>query len=241
MVVLGGQRRCSALTRSTYASRQMKLLNLEGQRFERLVVQSRAGSVNGKTTWNCLCDCGKVKITTTSQLRAGKTRSCGCLKLEAVRRPRKHGQAHRGEHTRAYRVWRSLFKRCYDPNSAYYARYGGRGIEVDPRWFEFSNFYMDMGDCLENKSLERVNNNRNYWKGNCIWATQKQQTRNTSANKKVYFQGQYKCISEWAEIYGKSFDLVYQRIVRLGWSPERALTAPARPIRSGPKQNCYEK
>lgn len=97
-----------------------------------------------------------------------------------------------------------------------------------------------MGDCPEDKTLERVNNNRNYWKGNCVWATQKQQTRNTCSNKKVYFQGQYKCIPEWAEIYGRDANLIYQRIVRLGWTPERALTAPVRPIRSGPNRNCHE-
>jgi hypothetical protein len=218
----------------------MKPLNLEGKRFGRLVVQTRAESKNGKTAWRCLCDCGQTKVITGSQLRTGRTRSCGCLALEVLKRPRKHGQSHRGRHTRAYRIWRSLFKRCYSPGFRYYYRYGGRGIEVDPRWFNFLNFYADMGDCPEDKTLERVNNNRNYWKGNCVWATQKQQARNTSSNKTIYFQGQYKCIAEWAEIYNKDASLVYQRIVRLGWAPERALTAPVRPIRSGPKCNCHE-
>jgi hypothetical protein len=218
----------------------MKLLKLEGKRFGKLVVQDRADSKKGKTVWRCLCDCGQVTTVVGYQLTAGKTRSCGCLKLEVLKKPRKHGQSHRGQHTRAYRIWRSLFKRCYNSNSRYYYRYGGRGIEVDPRWFDFVNFYADMGDCPENKTLERVNNSRNYWKGNCVWATQKQQTRNTSANKKVYFQGQWKCITEWAEMYGKNANLIYQRIVRLGWTPERALTAPVRPIRSGPSRNCHE-
>lgn len=32
--------------------------------------------------WNCLCVCGRIKELTTSQLKSGHTRSCGCLLLK---------------------------------------------------------------------------------------------------------------------------------------------------------------
>ena len=33
-------------------------------------------------TWSCLCDCGKLINVTSSNLRSGKTKSCGCLQKE---------------------------------------------------------------------------------------------------------------------------------------------------------------
>lgn len=45
--------------------------------------------------WVCLCSCGKEKTVLQSSLIQGKTKSCGCLLMEAARekglRNRKHG------------------------------------------------------------------------------------------------------------------------------------------------------
>lgn len=56
-----------------------KLIDLTGQRFGRLIVLERAGSLNGQATWKCQCDCGAFVIVRGSQLRAGRSKSCGCL------------------------------------------------------------------------------------------------------------------------------------------------------------------
>jgi len=56
-------------------------IDLTGQRFGKLVVLKRAD--NGKhnqARWLCRCDCGKDKTLTTSSLKSGDTKSCGCLK-----------------------------------------------------------------------------------------------------------------------------------------------------------------
>lgn len=60
--------------------------SLIGHKFGRLTVQEDAGrSSNPKKyrLWKCLCECGGWKITTTSLLRGGKTKSCGCLARES--------------------------------------------------------------------------------------------------------------------------------------------------------------
>lgn len=36
--------------------------------------------VYGSTAWECLCDCGNVKVVRETKLRTGHTKSCGCLK-----------------------------------------------------------------------------------------------------------------------------------------------------------------
>lgn len=56
-------------------------INVQGQRFGKLVVVKSAGSslkAQGRL-WQCKCDCGKFTVTSTSQLRSGGKRSCGCL------------------------------------------------------------------------------------------------------------------------------------------------------------------
>lgn len=64
-----------------------RFIDLAGQRFGRLLVVERAEnrvtpSGGQKAAWRCLCDCGKSCIVVGTQLRAGKTRSCGCLSVE---------------------------------------------------------------------------------------------------------------------------------------------------------------
>lgn len=57
-----------------------------GQRFGRLVIQSKVGlNYRGLLEWKCACDCGGTKIATTSLLRDGKVKSCGCLRRELAR------------------------------------------------------------------------------------------------------------------------------------------------------------
>ena len=56
-------------------------INLEGMKFNRLTVIGPAGT-DGRQhrLWECKCDCGGITFATTSDLRHGHKKSCGCLK-----------------------------------------------------------------------------------------------------------------------------------------------------------------
>lgn len=54
-------------------------IDLTGQRFERLTVLHRAPNHGAVVMWMCRCDCGMEKAIEGHSLRAGLTRSCGCL------------------------------------------------------------------------------------------------------------------------------------------------------------------
>lgn len=58
-----------------------KKLDLIGQRFGRLVVNSVA-TLGGKRAWNCVCDCGNTTVVNTYCLTHGKIQSCGCFRKE---------------------------------------------------------------------------------------------------------------------------------------------------------------
>lgn len=156
------------------------LIDLTGQRFERLAVLGRAkGEFPQKGAyWICLCDCGTVKPVSASALRRGDTRSCGCLAREVAslatkkrnscyRHP-KHGIKSEGK---LYRTWIHILQRCENPCNKAYPRYGGRGIKVCPRWKGsdgLSNFIKDMGEPPSlSHSIDRIDVNGDYEASNC--------------------------------------------------------------------------
>jgi hypothetical protein len=57
-----------------------------GKKFHRLTVVSRAERKwdISQRFWNCVCDCGKEVVTTTSHLTSGHTKSCGCNRVKSL-------------------------------------------------------------------------------------------------------------------------------------------------------------
>lgn len=53
--------------------------DLKGQRFGRLTVKRRIGTIGRRALWRCKCDCGKMTDVRSIDLISGNTKSCGCL------------------------------------------------------------------------------------------------------------------------------------------------------------------
>jgi len=81
-------------------------------------------------------------------------------------------------HQKTYQAWLSLRKRCRSAKG-----YADLDISWDVRWNRYENFLADMGEAPEGKSLDREDGNFGYSKGNCRWATPKEQSRNRSCNQ----------------------------------------------------------
>jgi|SRR5580692_10482292 hypothetical protein len=150
--------------------------NITGLRFGRLIaVEWRGRDARGQSLWLCRCDCGSEKIQRGGDLNYGR-QSCGCIRREKlIAQTTVHGQSK----TPTWQSWKGMLERCYNPRSASYKWYGGRGVGIDdPRWFSFPAFAEDMGEKPPGTSLDRRNNDLGYCKANCRWATPKQQTDN---------------------------------------------------------------
>lgn len=181
-----------------------KLNDLTGMKFGRWTVISLASRGSGRTVakWNVACECGSTSSSLEGgTLRDGKSKSCGCLKDELHT---KHGGAKQSGWTREYRSWMAMKTRCNNPNHRSYHNYGGRGIKVCGRRLKsFNNFLEDMGLRPTPKhSLDRVDNNGNYCKENCRWATYKEQCNNTRKNVWVSAFGETKTVAQWAAEIG---------------------------------------
>ena len=154
-------------------------VDLIGQTFGFLTVVEKSPRNDGDNiTWVCKCHCGVIVTVSTSLLKTGHSRSCGCLQRSIIGNLNKtHGMSK----TPTYISWKSMLTRCYNENILEYKDYGGRGIKVCDRWrYSFENFYIDMGirPGLD-YSLDRKDVNGNYEPNNCRWLDKLSQTRNT--------------------------------------------------------------
>jgi len=65
----------------THIDNPRKAFNLIGEKFgDLIVIKFGKKSSSGVNMWVCKCVCGKETIVRSSDLRSGKTRSCGCLR-----------------------------------------------------------------------------------------------------------------------------------------------------------------
>lgn len=74
------------------AKRAWNFNDLVGQKFNKLTVL-KLQSTENKTIWKCKCDCGNIVYVSSSHLKSGHTKSCGCLKRRYVEREKSCIQA----------------------------------------------------------------------------------------------------------------------------------------------------
>ena len=190
-------------------------IDLTGHRFGRWTVLEFAGKTpGGLVQWKCRCDCGQISTVQAGSLRRGRTKSCGCLKKRlAAASSTTHGMTHHP----LYEVWQGMHQRCRNPNGRSYARYGGRGITVDPRWFDFVAFIADMGERPEGASIERIDNDGPYSPDNCKWATPAEQGANTRQNRLLTANGETHHLREWSRRLQIDNSTLSRRINKIGW------------------------
>lgn len=135
----------------------------------------------------------------------------------------KHGQSK----TKTYQSWYSMKRRC---NASEFTEHE---ILYEPDWEDFENFYRDMGDRPEGKTLCRIDPTKDYEPSNCYWGdypkTRKKPTLNYTYN------GETKHVSEWAKITGIKQATIVYRLVKCGWSVEDALTIPVKKWTAKPR------
>lgn len=201
------------------------LKDKSGQRYGRLTVIRR--TENSKhPKWECVCDCGNIKSIYQSNLISGDAKSCGCYSLEEKI---KNNTTHGLSKTRLFRIYQGMKNRCYNQNIKGYKDYGAKGIIICKDWLDdFVSFYnwSLKNSYADNLTIDRINTNGNYEPNNCRWATMKEQENNRTNNHLITFQNKTQTLSQWADEIKMDMNRLYSRIVKLGWSVEKAITTP---------------
>jgi hypothetical protein len=146
-------RRYEAMAKSNVAqqSKKEQINYAIGKRYGRLTVIKETdahvcpGGRNHRK-FLCLCDCGNTTSVLWQNFRYGTTKSCGCLRKEAV--PPIDHSIHGFCGHPLYGVWQQMKSRCSNPNGNRFKDYGGRGIQVCQEWKESPKVFIEWA--LEN-------------------------------------------------------------------------------------------
>lgn len=144
-----------------------------------------------------------------------------------------HGMSKAG----VFKSWHAMLRRCYNPKDIGFYKYGAVGIRV----CEFiratpANLVLLIGHRPLATTLDRLKGEFGYTCGQCAeclakdhklnvrWATHMEQNHNRKGLRYVEFNGETKCVAEWARISSLSEATLRQRL-RLGWTGDK-LFAP---------------
>jgi len=153
------------------------------------------GVINGRRNVLITCTqdgCINTYAVIYSSLKAGKCKlDCGCKKNTPKIKENKVSNKpvsirnHSLYDDKLYYTWKGMKRRCYSKTHPKYIHYGARGITVCNEWRNsYIQFATDMGAKQHTGlSLDRIDNNKGYYKENCRWATCKEQNNNKRNNK----------------------------------------------------------
>lgn len=171
-----------------------------------LKLVSSESSVNGHTRYLTECQvCTRQKIMLVQNLtkRHGTThKACS--------------QGYRKQYPKLYSAWCKSIDRVTNPKNSRYRDYGGRGLTHGfPLFIDFVDYMLPK--YLEKVSeyssyditLERLDNDLGYVKGNLTWATQREQAMNkrTTVTFKAYAPDGAVYLSKNAQMFAEQFGL----------------------------------
>jgi hypothetical protein len=138
-----------------------------------------------KAKFKCL-RCGRLFTTQINSVKNFNTRSCGCLQKHM------NGLVHSshgyGNHP-LYKKWYNIKSRCYNERDIGFLNYGGRGIRMSEEWVEDPGAFIRYIEGLPNAmmdghTIDRINNDGNYERGNLRWVTMHVQNVNRGLNSR---------------------------------------------------------
>ena len=179
--------------------------------------------------WLCKCACGTTLVKRTADLsKALMCWSCHLRRMRDRNRAFKHTRKHGLSSTLEYKTWVTMRHRCSCTREDHvcFPCYGAKGIKVCPEWGTleggFERFLKYMGTRPADKdSIDRIDSNKNYEPGNVRWATNDEQARNRSNNRKI----SEVILTDAANQAGIKPGTAFSRVSR-GWSADNAVSEP---------------
>ena len=143
---------------------------------------------------------------------------------------------------RAIKIYQNMRQRCYNPKSARYERYGGRGIKICDEWLgkqgkkNFVIWAIENGYCPD-LSIERIDINKDYCPTNCKWIELKEQSKNKCCTHLITHNGKTQCLEEWCRELGLKSKTIFYRVKTKNISFEDAIF-DYQPYKKNDKKCC---
>ena len=101
---------------------------------------------------------------------------------------------------RVYFIWKEIHHRTKCPTCKAYKNYGGRGIKLSEEFdASFEAFYEHIGPPPSRlHSVDRIDNDKGYERGNLRWADKWGQMRNRRCTLLAEYNGKIQCLTDWA-------------------------------------------
>ena len=173
-----------------------KAKEVHGEKYD----YSLACYYNTKTPINIICDVhGTFEQRPNAHLMGKGCKKCGFISTH------NSNITHGFSNHPLFHTWNGIIRRCNNPETINYKDYGGRGIKISQEFlFSFESFadYVSSLPRYKDKerlklSMDRIDNDGNYERGNLRWATQKEQ----NSNRRLYINSKYKGI----KVFGNAF------------------------------------
>lgn len=211
--------------------RNATAVDITGQRCGSLIAVEPTEKRQGSSViWRCKCEaCGREDfLIPVGRFRKGKQKSCGCLTGQSISQTKKvHGMTY----SPTWMSWNAMHQRCSLNRAVLFKNHSAKGISVCDEWSDFMKFYNDMGERPAGMTLDRIDNEKGYFKENCRWATRYQQIINRSCTVYVEIFGINMPRAFWLGLTGTDISTFEQRRER-GWSAALAAFSP-------PKEKKY--
>ena len=210
-----------------------------GQKFGRLTILCDDNDIINNQ-WiairrvKCKCKCWGIKTIRLVSVINNLTKSCWCLADEARIKLK---TTHWLSKTKIWETWMGIKVRCLNKLNYNYKNYWGRWIKVCDEWLKFEWFYKDMWSSYKehikkywekDTSIDRIDNNWNYCKDNCRWATVKEQANNRRNNHLLTYKWKTMNISWWSDFVWIRYWTLANRIINLKWSIEKSIETSVR-------------
>lgn len=220
-----------------------QIKDLSGQRFGRLTALRRLNKKIGTSyAWLCRCDCGKETEVSANALLSGSTKSCGCGKIDALKknakdiRGQRFGRLLAVEPTERRKgnsvVWRCRCDCGKETEISYNSLISGNTKSCGCLLLEHESpskymRYID-GTCVENLEFRglRKNNTSGY---TGVTAYRGRWRAQITFKKKTYYLGQYEKIGDAVKvrkeaeekIFGEFLEWYYDQFQKTRQKPEK--------------------
>ena len=180
-LVSGNVTNCGCIPKQYASKRQAE--DLTGRQFGDLTALRRVeNDKRGKVCWLCRCSCGKESVVQASQLKSGKTRSCGCKRYDTVYNKYDLTGQRFGRLTASYH----LNKENHAESSFWHCRCDC-GKEVDVATTSLVHGLTKSCGCWNKEQSSKMHDHMNYQDDTCVEVLKK--ACSTTDKNKAGFRG----------------------------------------------------